>query len=58
MIDLSNADNAEEEDTNNLKNTQKKLKAMLMRIENAALVLLKCDEIKRKLALPDMAEQE
>uniref|UniRef100_A0A915EIJ0 Uncharacterized protein n=1 Tax=Ditylenchus dipsaci TaxID=166011 RepID=A0A915EIJ0_9BILA len=57
MIDLS-VDNPEEEDLINTKNTQKKLKAMLMRIENAALVLLKCNELKRNLGSGDLDEQE
>ncbi|KAI1722017.1 protein PAT1 like protein 1 [Ditylenchus destructor] len=52
MIELS-MENADEDESGTTKNTQKKLKAILMRIENAAMTLLKCEEMKRKLPLDD-----
>lgn len=44
----------DEESTVGRVNTQKKLRALLLRIENASLVLLECEEIRRKMdSLPD-----
>lgn len=42
-------ENTDDDEMANSKNTQKKLKAMLMRIENAAMELMEYDENKRKL---------
>ncbi|KAH7701643.1 PATR-1 protein, partial [Aphelenchoides avenae] len=48
------ADVDDEESTVGRVNTQKKLRALLLRIENASLVLLECEEIRRKMdSLPD-----
>lgn len=42
------ADVDDEESTTGKVNTQKRLRALLLRIENAALALLECEEIRRK----------
>ncbi|KAH7720325.1 PATR-1 protein [Aphelenchoides avenae] len=48
------ADVDDEESTVGRVNTQKKLRALLLRIENASLVLLECEEVRRKMdSLPD-----
>jgi hypothetical protein len=46
----------EEESTTGRVNTQKKLRALLLRIENAALLLLECEDLKRKAI--DVNEEE
>lgn len=42
-------ENLEDEAIASGKNLQKKLRATLMYIENASLILLECEDLKRKL---------